>query len=69
MERMYTVEEVAQILNLSKMTVRTYIKCDQLKANKIGRRYRIKQEDLNYFIEHGTTEDYGEKLKVYLKRI
>lgn len=68
MEKLYTVKEVAEILNVSIMTVRCYIKCDQLKASKISRLYRVKQSDLNYFIENGTSEDYFDKLKKYLNR-
>ena len=68
MEKLYTVKEVAEILNVSVMTVRSYIKCDQLKAAKISRIYRVKQSDLNYFIENGTGSDYYDKLKKYLNR-
>lgn len=68
LEKLYTVNEVAEILNVSPMTVRSYIKCEQLKATKISRVYRVKQSDLNYFIENGTGSDYYDKLKKYLNR-
>lgn len=43
----YTVEEVAEILKLYKKTVYGYIKSGKIKAVKIGRRYRITEDELH----------------------
>ena len=42
----YTVDEVAKFLNVSKLTVYNYIKNGKIKADKVGRNYNIKSEDL-----------------------
>lgn len=47
--RSYTVEEVAGLLGLHVKTVRAYVRDGRLKAVRIGRRYRITQEDLEAF--------------------
>jgi len=46
----YTVEEIAKILRVSKMTIFRYIKSGKLKATKIGQ-WRIKKEDLDKLIK------------------
>jgi putative molybdopterin biosynthesis protein len=45
----YTVEEIAKMLKVSKMTIFRYIKSGKLKAVKIGQ-WRIKKEDFEKFI-------------------
>ncbi|MCX6793429.1 MAG: helix-turn-helix domain-containing protein [Candidatus Falkowbacteria bacterium] len=45
----YTVEEIAKILKVSKMTIFRYIKSGKLKAIKVGQ-WRIKKEDFDKFI-------------------
>ncbi|MEI6144326.1 MAG: helix-turn-helix domain-containing protein [Candidatus Berkelbacteria bacterium] len=46
-----TVEEVANILNVTKMTIYRYIKKGTISAYKVGRDYRIKKEDFDDFIK------------------
>lgn len=41
-----TIKEVASTLNVSELTVYNYIKRGVLPANKIGRKYIIRKEDL-----------------------
>ncbi|MFI6707078.1 helix-turn-helix domain-containing protein [Nonomuraea sp. NPDC050478] len=48
MER-YTVEQVANLLDLHVKTVRAYVRDGRLKAVKIGKQYRIAREDLEAF--------------------
>ncbi len=43
---LYTVEQVAELLNLHVKTVRNYVKEGRLKAVRIGKQYRIAGEDL-----------------------
>ena len=48
--KLYTTQEVANILQISTLTVRRYIKQNKLNAVKIGRDLRITQEQLDEFI-------------------
>ena len=50
MQKLYTIQEVAEMLKVSKKTIYRYIKCGKLKATKIGQ-WRIKEEDLNKLIK------------------
>ncbi len=49
--KVYTVEEIAELLKVTKTTVYSYIKKGELKAKKIGKYYRITEESLREFIE------------------
>lgn len=51
MDRIYTVEETAEILQVHIDTVRKYIKSGALRAAKIGKAYRVQESDLQAFIE------------------
>jgi excisionase family DNA binding protein len=46
---LFTVNEVAERLNLHAKTVRRYIREGRLKAKRIGKEYRITRMDLNEF--------------------
>lgn len=50
-----TVAEVAAILKLNEQTVRNWIDAGTLPALRVGRRVRIKREDLNAIVEAGAT--------------
>lgn len=45
-QELYTVEQVADLLNLHVRTVRGYVREGRLKAVRIGKQYRIAGEDL-----------------------
>jgi excisionase family DNA binding protein len=47
---MKTIEEIAEELKFDIETVRTWCKSKQLKAFKIGREWRIKEEDYRKFL-------------------
>jgi len=48
----YIVKEVSQILALSIVTIRRYIKDKKIKGfYKMGKEYRIEKEDLESFIK------------------
>ena len=51
MDRIYSVEEVSEILQVHIDTVRRYIKSGALRAAKIGKAYRVQESDLQAFIE------------------
>ena len=50
MQKLYTIQQVTEILQVSKKSVYRYIKSGKLKATKIGQ-WRIKKEDLDKFIK------------------
>ena len=47
----YTVEQVAEILQVHWQTVLNYIKNGKIKAVRLGKGYRIQAEELNKFIK------------------
>lgn len=51
-ETLYTPEEVAQILKISKYTVYEMIKRGELSAHRIGRKLRINNVDLEQYIHN-----------------
>ncbi len=54
--KLYTIEEITEILKVTQRTVYNYIKAGQLKAIKIGKYWRIKHTDLQVFLETGTNK-------------
>ncbi len=46
-----TVRETSDLLKVKEATVRTWIRENQLRAIKFGRDWRIREEDLEAFIE------------------
>jgi excisionase family DNA binding protein len=54
-EKYFSAEQAAQILNMHIKTVQRYIREGKLKANKVGKSWRITGHDLSVFAE-------GEKL-------
>jgi len=46
-----TIQDVAELLKVSKTTVRTWIKKEELRAVKLEREYRIAKVDLERFVE------------------
>jgi excisionase family DNA binding protein len=52
----YTIDEVKKILKISRRTLYNYINNGNIKAVKIGKYWRIRQTDLEKFIEDNTTQ-------------
>ncbi len=50
MDKLLTLKETAKILRVSERTIMRYLKSGKLKASKLGQ-WRIKQSDLNKFLE------------------
>lgn len=46
----YLVEELAERLRVSNMTIYRYIKAGKLSAHKIGKEFRITAEEFNTFL-------------------
>ena len=55
MSQLYTVEQVATLLDLHVKTVRRYVRDGRLKARRIGKEYRIARADLDAFAGGATT--------------
>jgi len=49
--KIYTTEQIAEMLQVDTDTVRNYIKNGRLGAFKIGRDYRITEKDLYNYVE------------------
>jgi excisionase family DNA binding protein len=59
-----TPEQVAQILQMHPFTVLKFIKQGRLKASKLGRVYRIRRSDVDFFLN----EQAGESEAAMLRR-
>lgn len=51
-----TVAEVADVLRVSNMTVYRLIKGGQLSAIRVGKNYRIRQGDLDAYLNAGAVQ-------------
>lgn len=52
--KVYTLDEVADILKVTKRTLYTYVKEGKLPAVKMGKYWRVPQDALEAFISTGT---------------
>lgn len=50
-EKLLTINEITAILKVSKLTVYRYIKSGKLPAYKMGRDYRIKEEEFKKYLD------------------
>jgi excisionase family DNA binding protein len=60
-EKYYSTEDVAEILGFKEKTVREWLRTGKLKGKKIGRLWRVKESDLEEFINN--TENYLARFK------
>ena len=53
--KLYTLQEVADYLKVSRQTIYNYITKEKLRAYKLagGREYRVTEEDLQTFLKQG----------------
>lgn len=47
-----TVEQVADYLQLNKLTVYKYVRDGRLPASKLGKSYRIRKADVDWFLDN-----------------
>lgn len=52
--KVYTLDEVADIMQVTKRTLYNYIKAGTLKAVKMGKYWRVSEDNLQAFISTGT---------------
>lgn len=50
-DKWYSVEQASEMLELHPKTLRRYITEGKLRANKVGKQYRITGHDLSVFVE------------------
>ena len=51
MSKFYTCQQVAEMLNVNKELIWKHIRDGKLTVVKFGREYRVREEDLNIYIE------------------
>ena len=51
--KVYTLEELVDLLKVTKRTLYTYIKEGKLKAVKMGKYWRVTQKQLDAFLNDG----------------
>lgn len=51
-----TVNEVADLLRVSRMTVYRLIKTGEMPALRVGRSYRLREEDIHSYLTERYTE-------------
>jgi excisionase family DNA binding protein len=54
--RLLTVNEVADLLRVSRMTVYRLIKEGQISALRVGRNYRLREDDVDTYLSGRYTE-------------
>ena len=61
-DRLLTVHEVAAIMRVSNMTVYRLIRAGDLKAARVGRGYRIRESEVDAYLDRGASLDGGASL-------
>ncbi|GFZ32584.1 2-hydroxyacid dehydrogenase [Clostridium zeae] len=51
-EKLYTIDQVAEILGMHHKTIRKFITEGKLRASKVGKQWRISGHDLSLFMEN-----------------
>jgi excisionase family DNA binding protein len=54
--RLLTVNEVADLLRVSRMTVYRLIKTGEMSAFRVGRGYRLREDDIDSYLTERYTE-------------
>ena len=52
--KFYTLQEVADILRVSRQTIYNYVTAGKLKATKYGKAYRVTESTLQEFLKNGS---------------
>jgi len=53
MQKLYTVEDIANMTMMTSRTIRNYLKEGILKGKKIGGQWRFTEEDIRRFLDNG----------------
>ena len=68
LKELYTIKEVAQALKCSADSVRTYYKEGRIRTIMIGKRYKVREEEMQYVLAHGLREPTASFRKVSRER-
>lgn len=52
--KVYTLDEIAELLHVTRRTLYTYVKDGKLKAVKVGKYWRVTEKNLEAFLSKGT---------------
>jgi excisionase family DNA binding protein len=63
LDKYLTTEQVAEILQVHPFTILKFIKNGKIKGVKLGRVYRINENDVKEFLESSTVRKTGQKEK------
>ena len=63
-EKFYTIDQIAEILGMHHKTIRKFITEGKLRANKVGKQWRISGHDLSLFMEDNNVNINGNKYSV-----
>ncbi|MEK9131835.1 MAG: helix-turn-helix domain-containing protein [Patescibacteria group bacterium] len=55
-DKFYKAEDLAKVLQVNIMTIYRYIKAGRLKAYKIGREFRIDENEFQSFLKRVSTK-------------
>jgi len=58
-EKIYTVEEVAEMLHFQPNTIRNWLVAGKLRGIKVGWQWRIRESDLQEFVKENTEQAKG----------
>ena len=53
-DRLLTVNEVAELMRVSNMTIYRLIKAGEINATRVGRSYRLRQRDVDAYLTKGS---------------
>ena len=57
--KVYTLEEIVDLLHVTRRTLYTYIKEGKLKAVKVGKYWRVREDQLRDFLSTGEDNQPG----------
>lgn len=63
MNKYYTVEQIAEMLTMHPKTIQRYIREGKLKANKVGKSWRVTGHDLSEFTENVGVTGHDTRIK------
>lgn len=55
-DRFLTVQEVAELMRVSTMTVYRLIKAGELRASRVGRSFRLLESEVETYLQRGLTD-------------
>ena len=63
-ERWVSLEDIAKHLDVSKDTIRTWIKKETIPYHKVGRQYKFRISEVNAWVESGESADADKQVEM-----